>query len=292
MKLKDGYTYMHEHVTIDLSKVKNDDDCYLNCFDETVKEFKHLYELGVRNIVELTNIGMGRDVEYIKKVEEATGLNILKATGWYKNPFIPEEYLNMSVEELANIMIHEIEDGFEGIDDSASIIGEIGTSKNEWKDCEKKLFDAAILAHKKTGKPISTHTTLATLALEQANYLVNNGVNPKKVVIGHIDLSGDIDLIRKVLKTGVNVGFDTVGKNSYLSDDKRIEMLLILEKENLIGQVVMSEDLTRKSHFKYKGGIGYSYLLETFIPKLKEAGFKEESVNKLLIENPKRIFEE
>lgn len=60
MKLIDGYTYMHEHMTIDLSGVKKDEDCHLDCYEETVKELKKLYHYGVRNIVEVSNIGMGR----------------------------------------------------------------------------------------------------------------------------------------------------------------------------------------------------------------------------------------
>ena len=49
--LKEGYTLMHEHVAIDLSGVKKDLDCRLDCFDETVREFRQLYEYGVRNIL-------------------------------------------------------------------------------------------------------------------------------------------------------------------------------------------------------------------------------------------------
>ena len=290
--LKEGYTLMHEHVTIDLSGVKNDQDCHLNCYEETVKEFKKLYEYGVRNIVEVTNIGMGRDIAYIQNVEKETGINILKSTGCYKEPFIPENMLALSTEELANVMIHEIDDGFDGFDAHAEMIGEVGTSKNEWKESERRLFDASIIAHKKTGKPIYTHTTLSTLALEQAEYLTAGGGKPEKVVIGHVDLSGDLDMIISVLKTGVNVGFDTIGKNNYLPDEKRIEMLLALEKLGLVGQVVLSEDLTRKTHLKYKGGIGYSYLFETFLPNLRKAGMKEESIDLMLKENPAKIFGE
>lgn len=290
--LKDGYTLMHEHVTIDLSGVKKDQDCHLDCYEETVKEFRKLYEHGVRNIVEVTNIGMGRDIAYIQNVEKETGIQILKSTGCYKEPFIPEEMLALSTEELAQVMIREIEDGFEGYEEGAQMIGEIGTSKNEWKDSERRLFDAAILAHKKTGKPIYTHTTLSTLALEQAKYLTENSVDPKKVVIGHVDLSGDLSMILEVLKTGVNVGFDTIGKNNYLPDEKRIEMLLELEKQALLGQVVLSEDLTRKTHLSYLGGIGYSYLFEDFLPKLRKAGMKESSIDQMLKDNPAKIFGE
>ena len=82
--LQDGYTLMHEHVTIDLSGVKKDLDCRLDCFDETVEEFRRLYGYGVRNILEVTNLGMGRDIDYIKRVEgsdvydEGISYNILR----------------------------------------------------------------------------------------------------------------------------------------------------------------------------------------------------------------------
>lgn len=291
MKLQDGYTLMHEHMTIDLSHIKKDDDCRLDCFDETVKELKKLYANGVRNIVEVTNIGMGRNIPYIEAIEKETGIQIIKSTGWYKEPFIPESYQQMDAQSLANIMISEIETGIENFDCKADMIGEIGTSKQEWKVQEKVLFDAAILAHKKTGKPIYTHTTLGTLALEQAQYLVQQGVNPQKVVIGHVDLCADLTYILKVLETGVTVGFDTIGKNNYLPDTKRIEHLLAIAKSDYRSQIVLSEDLTRKSHLSYLGGIGYNYLFETFLPMARNAGMEESFIQEMLIHNPKRIME-
>ena len=63
-----------------------------------------------------------------------------------------------------------------------------------------------------------------------------------------------------------------------------------MEAEGRLDQIVLSEDLTRKSHLKFKGGIGYSYLFETFVPMLKEAGLKQESLDKMLIHNPARIL--
>ena len=60
--LKDGYTYMHEHMRLDLSGVKKDQDCNLDCYDETLEEIKELFSMGIKNIVEVTNIGMERDI--------------------------------------------------------------------------------------------------------------------------------------------------------------------------------------------------------------------------------------
>lgn len=292
MELKKGYTLMHEHITIDLSKVKGDDDCVLDCFDETVSELKKLYGFGVRNIVDMTNKGMGQNPKYVLKVEKETGIKIINSTGYYKEPFFPSEVAEKSVEQLAEIMIHDLMTGFENTTIQAGMIGEIGTSKNKWEETEKKVFDAAVIAHKKTHKPIYTHTTLGTLAKEQAQYFIDNGIDPTKIIIGHIDLTQDLELIKEVLKLGVFVGFDTVGKNNYFPDTKRIEFLMDLEKTDLIRQVVLSEDLTRKSHLEFKGGIGYSYLFETFLPQLRSAGFKEESIDQMLILNPLKIFEE
>ncbi len=286
-----GYTLMHEHTTIDLSGVKKDMDCCLDCYEETAEEYRWLYEVGVRRIVDVTNDGMGRNPAYVSRMEKETGLQIVQSTGFYKEPFLPAWTQGKTAEELAGFMMKEIE---EGIQDGpkAGMIGEIGTSKNEMKMSERMVFDAAVMAAKSTGKPIYTHTTLGTWALEQADYFKGSGMDVSRVIIGHIDLSGDLQYIRKVLATGVNVGFDTIGKNTYFPDEKRVEFLKGLEGDGLLGQVVLSLDLTRKSHLAYQGGIGYVYLFETFLPMLRQAGLREESIEQMLIGNPGRILGE
>lgn len=49
-------------------------------------------------------------------------------------------------------------------------------------------------------------------------------------------------------------------------------------------------DITRKSHLKKWGGLGYAYLFETFLPQLLEYGLSEEQIDMLLIDNPDRIL--
>ena len=285
-----GYTLMHEHITIDLSGIKKDTDCQLDCYAETVKEFQKLYAHGVRRIVDVTNDGMGRNVPYVLNVEKETGIRIVQSTGFYKEPFLPERVYGQTVREMADWMIGEITVGIDGHGPRAGMIGEIGTSKNQMTETERKVFDAAVLAAKETGMPIYTHTTLGTYAPEQAAYFKAAGLDLSRIVLGHIDLSGDLDYIRRVLDYGITICFDTVGKNNYFPDEKRIAFLLALEQEGRIDQIVLSEDLTRKSHLEYKGGIGYSYLFDTFIPMVKAAGLTQESLEKMLIHNPARIL--
>lgn len=284
-----GYTLMHEHTTIDLSGVKQDADCRLDCYEQTREEYRHLYELGVRRIVDVTNDGMGRNPEYIARMEQETGISIVQSTGFYKEPFLPERVYQQTISELADWMVSELRDGIQG-GPKARMIGEIGTSKNCMTEMEQKVFQAAAIAARETGAPIYTHTTLGTYALEQAEFFKAQGLPLDRIVLGHIDLSGDLDYIRRILDTGICIGFDTVGKNNYFPDEKRAEYLMELEREGRMGQIVLSEDLTRKSHLKEFGGIGYSYLFETFLPMLRAAGMKQESMDQMLIHNPARIL--
>ena len=204
--------------------------------------------------------------------------------------FLPERTYGQTAEEMAAWMIGEIREGIDGTGVKAGMIGEIGTSKNTMTETERKVFDAAVIAARETGMPIYTHTTLGTYAPEQAQYFKDAGLDLSRIVLGHIDLSGDLDYIRRVLDYGITIGFDTVGKNNYFPDAKRVEFLLALENEGRMDQIVLSEDLTRKTHLEFKGGIGYSYLFDTFIPMVKAAGLKQESLDKMLIHNPARIL--
>ena len=99
-----------------------------------------------------------------------------------------------------------------------------------------------------------------------------------------------MDIIFSVLKKGVNIGFDTIGKTNYCPDAFRAEALRQIAKKEMLSQVVLSMDITRKSHLSYRGGIGYSYLFEKFIPLLLKEGFTQAQIDMLLKENPRRIL--
>lgn len=279
-------TLMHEHMHLDLSRIKQDPDTCLDCTRQTLEELKELRQRGITRILDVTNTGMGQDHDLLDWLEQESGIRIVHSTGWYKDPFIPEEWAEKSPGELADKMIEDLTSG------RAAVIGEIGTSRNQWTPGERRLFEAAVLAHKATGAPIYTHTTLSTLALEQAQYLVGQGVAPEKIIIGHMDLAGDMDLILQVLALGVNIGFDTIGKTNYLSDDKRVQMLLELEKRGLTDHVVLSMDITRRSGLKAFGGNGYTWLTDSFLPKLLQAGMQPETIWQMLTETPNRILGE
>lgn len=283
-------TYMHEHITIDLSKEKNNIDCKLDLFEDSKNEFLEIKNLGVSRIVDVSNIGIGRDVNYVMRMEKETGIDIYMSTGYYKDPFLPNYVSESSIDELANIMINDIEKGIDNSVKKASFIGEIGTGFDIVTENEKKIFIASALAQKETGVFITTHTSLGKLGHEQLDILKENGANLEHVILGHTDLANDLDYIKSLLDRGVYIAFDTIGKISYLPEETRVRFIKELCDNNWEDKLILSVDITRRSHLKVNGGIGYAYLIKEFVPRLLEAGIEEHKINKLLVENPKKIL--
>ncbi|MDR0760584.1 MAG: phosphotriesterase-related protein [Treponema sp.] len=279
-------TYMHEHLRVDLSKEKGDRDCLLDDFDAIGQELIGLAKRGLRRIVDVSCRGMGRDYDYLERMERFTGLTILISTGFYKEPFLPKEALEADEKTLTALFISDIRNGCESSNRRAALIGEIGTSLGVMTPAEAKIFRAAAGACRETGVPLSTHTTLGTLGFEQVRFLKQLGVDPSRIIIGHLDLADDLDLIFRVLDEGAYVEFDTIGKITYLSDEKRAAFIQACCNKGYSRQMLLSMDITRLSHLAVNGGPGYAYLVDSFLPRLRVLGVSEEAISDMLERNP------
>lgn len=285
-----GYTWVHEHLHIDLSGFKNNLDCRLDQYDLICQEMKDLRALGVSNIIEMTNRYMGRNPQFMLDLMRETGINVVACTGYYQDAFFPEHVAARSVEQLAQEMVDEIVIGIDGTELKAGIIAEIGSSEGVITPLEEKVFIAAARAHIETGRPISTHTSFSTMGVEQLVLLQAHGVDLSRVTVGHCDLKDNLDNILRMIDLGAYVQFDTIGKNNYYPDEKRIGMLHELRNRGLLNRVMLSMDITRRSHLKANGGNGYDYLLTTFIPQLRQSGFSQADVDTMLRDNPSQLF--
>jgi phosphotriesterase-related protein len=285
-----GVCACHEHLYIDLSRVKKNTDTCLQNLDLVVEDLKVFLQYGGKAIVEMTNDGMGRNVKKLVEISKLLDLHIIASTGCYKDPFIPQEKINWDRDEFAKWMIDEIENGIDGTNIKPGVIGEIGSSFNEFKPVELELFYGAIEAAKTTKLPLSTHTTLGTLALEQVELFIRENLPLHQVIIGHQDLNEDDEVVLEVLSSGVYVALDTIGKENYRSDMSRMKSLLYFLESGYEDQILLSSDVTRQSHLLSRGGQGYSVVLRKFIPNLREMGVPETTIEKLLVKNPQKAF--
>lgn len=286
-----GKVFMHEHLYADLSGVRHDEDSVMTDVNEIVQELQAATADGIKTIVDVSCLGMGRDPRKLQAVSKAANVNVVAATGYYLAAYYPESVAAETDQEIADRFIADIEKGMDGTDIKAGIIGEIATGKNEFTEDNKKVFRAAAKAHRKTGVPVTTHCSAGTMAYEQAMFLINEGVDRKKLIIGHLDLLDDRAALMKVLQTGVTVGFDTIGKNGYRSNESRVANLVYLIEQGYVNQIILSEDISRKSYYQSRGGHGYGYLTQVFLPELRANGVSETNIEQLLIKNPAAILD-
>ena len=231
-----GRTLCHEHLIMDLSSIRMDSDSILDNVEDISKELTLAKNIGLNSVIEVTNIGMGRNVKKLKEISKATGINVIASTGFYKEEYFPSYIKDKSEEQLCELMVKEIVEGIDGTDSKAGIIAEIGTSHGNITPLELKLFKAASMAHHKTNVSISTHCEMGTMGREQVKILTLNKVDLDRTIIGHMDLNPDIKELIYILEKGANIGFDTIGKENYLKDDDRLSKLLELIYRGFGGQ--------------------------------------------------------
>lgn len=285
-----GICACHEHLYIDLSHIKNDKDTCLTDLNLVKVDLSHFVKLGGKAIVELTNDGMGRNVDKLVQISKELDVHIIASTGCYKYPFIPEEKLTWTRDQFSKWMITEIKTGINGTNIKPGVIGEIGSSLNEFKKIEIELFHGAIQAAKATMLPLSTHTSLGTMAIEQIEMCIREGIALDQVIIGHQDLNRQDEVIIDILSSGAYIAFDTIGKESYRSDHERLDLLLKCISYGYEDQVLLSADVTRQSHLRINQGQGYDVVLRKFVPMLRQHGITQEIIEKLLINNPQKAF--
>ena len=89
---------------------------------------------------------------------------------------------------------------------------------------------------------------------------------------------------------GAYVQFDVIGKSHWLLDQTRVELLAKLADAGHLDRLLLSTDRCRLSELKVRGGPGYDHLLRSFVPRLRQSGFDEAAIRRMLVENPARIL--
>jgi predicted metal-dependent phosphotriesterase family hydrolase len=188
-----GQVSMHEHLILDMELSPRGFAAGFDDVELAIEEIRNLQAAGGRTLVEVTNRGLGRDVRKLRHIAEATGLNIVAATGFYTEPYYPPEVFEQTIPELAELMERELAHGIDDTGIRAGIIGELGTRRRHISPAEERVFRAAARAQRRTGVAVTTHTYWGgELALAQIRILVDEGVPPDRIIIGHLGDNGSL----------------------------------------------------------------------------------------------------
>jgi predicted metal-dependent phosphotriesterase family hydrolase len=293
-----GFTLPHEHTGIALWQIDNRWDYWqLTVDDATVlPELAAYRAAGGGSLVDLTLPGVGRDPERLRRYAEATGLNIVMGAGWYRTAHYPAEARidRRTVDDLADELVREFDEGVTGTGIRPGIIGEIGTDKPWLTGQEERVHRAAARAARRTGMAITTHAVLSPVGLAQLTVFEDEGLDPARVVIGHADSYPVLDHYLEIVRRGASLEFDFLGM-SFTAVERHGEARIVELVGQLVGRghadrILLSQDVCHDSQLKAYGGHGYVYLLETFLPRLREAGLPESAIRTMTVDNPARIL--
>lgn len=287
-----GVVYAHEHLIAKPPDwVAKEDDFELDSAEKALQELKYFQMAGGKTVVEMTTKDYGRDIQTLYQVATRFSGHIIVPTGFLREYYFSPLVKDRSVNDLAEEMAKEIIQGIEGTAIKAGVI-KAGSGLNHISSLEKKVFKAAARAHLKTGAPISTHTQAGTMALDQLDILMGEGVSPKSIILGHLDRRLDWNYHKKIAGSGAYLLYDQISKEKYWPDSTRIEFILRLIKEGHGSQILLSGDFGRKSYWvSYGGGPGFTYILWRFIPWLKSEGVKDGEIYRILQDNPQKAFQ-
>ena len=276
------------------------DNLMLDDPETAVSEVGAFAEAGGRTFVDVTLPGIGRDVRFLKRLADRTGLNVVAACGYYTADAHPAEVAGMSAEELADVMTAELTTGIDGTSIRAGIIGEIGTSQTLF-DAEIKVLRAAAMAHCRTGAPVIVHLNpWAQHGVRVIDILEAGGVAPEHICLCHMDILLDLADMRRVLDRGAFLEFDNFGKEftsgssygRFPSDAERMEVLYRLVDAGYLPQLLVACDVCLKNLLTVHGGPGYGHILLDIVKMIRaqraDAG---PLLAALLTDNPARYLD-
>jgi phosphotriesterase-related protein len=284
-----GVILPHEHLFIDLLREYRGSGL-LNDAALTAYEVTAFRDAGGSTIVDCTSEGLGRDPLALRRISEATDLNVVMGSGFYRRPYLDESLVDrLSVDALADRIAQDLTEGVGDTGIRAGIIGEIGCDRFV-SALEERVLRAAARAHRATGVAITTHAARWPVGHAQLDLLEEEGVDPGRVIIGHCDMVPDPGYHLSLARRGAFVQFDTVQGASGWETQRRIDWIRALVDAGHERQLLLSQDVCLTTDLSANGGPGYAYLLQAFRPKLVEAGFPAELVDSLMTDNPRRAL--
>jgi phosphotriesterase-related protein len=303
-----GLTLIHEHLFVRDPELERNvpglewDES--QAIERAVRGLTSLYALGVRTVVDLTVLGLGRDVHLVQSVAERVPLHIIAATGYYAADALSLYFafrgpgrLIDGPEPLVDLFVRDIEEGIAGSTVRAAMI-KVMTGEAGMNPAVERIMTAAAMAHLQTGVPITTHSVPSLgNGLHQQAFLLDHGVAPTRIIIGHSGDTDDLAYLRAIMDNGSTIGMDRFGMEHVLSDERRMDTVVKLVGLGYADRMIMSHDAAVYSFVTPPSWRGLhaphwdmEHLLRRILPALLERGVSQEDLDRILITNPRQLL--
>ncbi|MAF53913.1 MAG: phosphotriesterase-related protein [Chloroflexi bacterium] len=299
-----GFTLSHEHVVVTSAGIQYVYPEFIDregSIEAGVADLKTAYSEGLRTIVDVTTIDLGRDIRLLEQVSRESGINIICATGTWRD--IPRVFWTAEPDTVAALYIREIEEGIEGTGIKAAII-KVANDVDGVTPEGEIILRAAARAQKATGVPISTHTWAPErVGEQQVAIFEDEGIDLNRVYVGHSNDTTDTEYLIGLLEKGVWIGLDRYpGRQTEHTPDwiGRTETAKKLIDAGYGHRIMMGHDwsvtlLIASGEMQKRRRTGnpdsYLFIQRNVVPKLKELGASDEDIQNIFVNNPRRFFE-
>ena len=302
-----GRTLIHEHVLVGFPGWFM--DARMPAFDRreavarVVDAFQELKGHGVTTVIDPCPMDLGRDVEMIAEVSQKSGVTLICATGAYVEDMgIPYTFKTLEVDQIVECFVKEIEDGVAATGIRCGVI-KIATGDGQVSPYERKILTAAAKAAKITGAPLISHTENCSCGHDQIDIACGAGLPASSLIVGHSDGRDDHDYQKSLADRGAYVGFDRFGLEMLIPDAVRMKNLKALADCGHKDRIMVSHDTVNCWVGSYNGGDPadllktlpnwrMTHMFENIFPELKRMGMTQEDLDHIIVENPRRWFEE
>ncbi|HMD57695.1 MAG TPA: hypothetical protein VKG82_09525 [Solirubrobacteraceae bacterium] len=298
-----GLVLAHEHVRFRDEAVaeqwpdRYDDQLEL---DAALVAVEAARERGVQTIVDPTAMFGGRDVRFMKRVADVTGVRILACTGLYSYDYLPHYFENRGIDVMADHFVEDIERGIQGTGIRAAFLKCAADAPGVTEHVEK-IHRAVARASVQTGAPIMAHSMPAIeTGPRQVEIFAEEGVDLSRVQIAHCGDSEDVQYIERLIDRGVYVGLDRYGLEMYLPIDKRNAAAAELLRRGHAEQLIISQDFCASidwfppeaaEAFEASGAIrnwSMTLVFDEVVPALRQLGVMDDAAfEQIFVINPR-----
>jgi len=300
-----GATLMHEHIYSLYSDYRIDygwdDEAAVQRAVEILKDLKA--SSGITAMVDLTVLGLGRNLRRTRLISELADLHVVAATGIYTFADLPHFFRNRTtmVDEnwISDFLVRELTVGVGETGIRPALI-KLVTDQQGANDDVKLIAQQVGRAQVRTGVPISTHSHPRTeQGLVQQELLRAEGVDLGRVIIGHSGDTTDLDYLQKIVDNGSYLGMDRFGHEPSLPLQDRIDTVVALCERGLASRMVLSHDTNVHSdgvpaevrYTEIFSNWNFRCVPDIVLPALRERGVSESDITLMMIQNPVGILD-
>jgi phosphotriesterase-related protein len=200
-------------------------------------------------------------------------------------------------EPLVELFVKELTEGI-GMTGVRAGMLKCATGTNGFTVGVERVLRAVAAAHRVTGAPITTHSVARLLqGPPQQDMLASEGVDLRRVVIGHCGDSTDLDYLRKIADRGSYLGMDQFGVEHMCPFEVRVQTVVQLCELGYAERILLSQDyacfadiLPDEAKAVLNPNWSYYRVTRDVVPALLKQGVSELDITHMLVNNPRTIL--